>query len=315
MKRNIKKMLNMNQSLLYNLRTIQEYEKIINNPIKVNAYEKVIENIIAYNKEIKDIEDIKNIKGIGKKIEEKIIEFLTTGKMHTVENILKDDKYILGRKLLDIYGIGPAKIDELMKKITVFEEIYEHQDLLNSKQKIGLKYYHDLKQRISLTEARKHYKIIQKTLDKEVEFDMVGSYRRKTKTIGDIDILIKDNGNFNLKDFINKLIENGYILETLANGKNKFMGICKISDDSPARRIDILVTEPQHYYFALLYFTGSYTFNIYMRKAALEKDLSLSEYGFKNNNTKEFIDTSNDIKSEEDIFKYIGIDYISPEKR
>ena len=52
-----------------------------------------------------------------------------------------------------------------------------------------------------------------------------------------------------------------------------------------------------------------------MRRIALEKNLSLSEYGFKNNNTKEFIDTSEDIKSEEDIFKYLEIPYVLPEKR
>lgn len=309
--------VSMNQQIIDNLRIIQEYEKLNKSQIKVNAYEKVIENIELYDKEIEGIEDIKKINGIGKKIEEKILEFITTGKMHTVENILKDEKYILGKKLLGIYGIGPAKIEELMKKINIFDDIYQHQDLLNDKQLIGLKYYDDLQTRIPLVEAKKHYKIIQNTLGKDTIFDMVGSFRRKAKTIGDIDILIKDkdDGKFKLKEFINNLEAKGYVLETLASGKNKFMGICKISEDLPARRIDILVTEPKHYYFALLYFTGSYNFNIYMRRIALEKGLSLSEYGFKNNNTKEFIDTSETIKSEEDIFKYLEIPYVSPEKR
>ena len=77
------------------------------------------------------------------------------------------------------------------------------------------------------------------------------------------------------------MISSGYIKETLANGKNKFMGICKLNDKLPARRIDILVSNEDNYYFALLYFTGSYKFNIYMRNISLEKGLSLSEYGFK----------------------------------
>lgn len=307
--------VSMNQQIIDNLRIIQEYEKLNKSQIKVNAYEKVIENIQLYDKDIEGIEDIKKINGIGKKIEEKILEFITTGKMHTVENILNDPKYILGKKLLGIYGIGPAKIEELMKKLNIFDDIYQYQDQLNDKQLIGLKYYNDLQIRIPLTEAKKHYKIIQNTLEKDITFDMVGSFRRKTKTIGDIDILIKDNSKFKLKEFINNLEAKGYILETLASGKNKFMGICKIAEDLPARRIDILVTDPKHYYFGLLYFTGSYNFNIYMRRIALEKGLSLSEYGFKNNNTKEFIDTSETIKSEEDIFKYLEIPYVSPEKR
>jgi hypothetical protein len=113
-----------------------------------------------------------------------------------------------------------------------------------------------------------------------------------------------------LKTFIAKLVASGYIIETLASGKNKFMGICKLSPDLPARRIDILVADKSYYYFALLYFTGSYNFNIYMRRKAIKKGLSLSEYGFKDINTKIMVDTSESIKSEEDIFQYIEIPYI-----
>lgn len=93
------------------------------------------------------------------------------------------------------------------------------------------------------------------------------------------------------------------------------MGLCKLSPELPARRIDILIADPSYYYFALLYFTGSYSFNIFMRKVALEKGYSLSEYGIKNNNTKKFIDTSDIIKSEKDIFEYLGIAYVPPNKR
>ena len=93
------------------------------------------------------------------------------------------------------------------------------------------------------------------------------------------------------------------------------MGLCKLSPELPARRIDILIADPSYYYFALLYFTGSYSFNIYMRRVALEKGWSLSEYGIKNNNTKKFIDTADIIKSEEDIFKHLAIPYVHPNKR
>jgi DNA polymerase/3'-5' exonuclease PolX len=109
-------------------------------------------------------------------------------------------------------------------------------------------------------------------------------------------------------------MSSGYIIETLASGKSKFMGLCKLSPKLPARRIDILIADPSYYYFALLYFTGSYTFNIYMRKIALEKGYSLSEYGLKDK-TKKHIDTSEIIKTEEDIFKFLDIPYVPPNKR
>ena len=40
-----------------------------------------------------------------------------------------------------------------------------------------------------------------------------------------------------------------------------------------------------------------------------------SKYGIKNNDTKKFIDTADIIKSEEDIFKYLAIPYVPPNKR
>ena len=90
------------------------------------------------------------------------------------------------------------------------------------------------------------------------------------------------------------------------------MGICKI-DNLPARRIDILLTNKKHYYFTLLYFTGSYNHNIVMRKIALKKGMSLSEYGFTDLKTNKLLDY--DVNSEEDIFKIIDMDYVKPENR
>jgi DNA polymerase/3'-5' exonuclease PolX len=64
-----------------------------------------------------------------------------------------------------------------------------------------------------------------------------------------------------------------------------------------------------------------------MRKIALKKGLSLSEYGFKDTkdiksanaanaaNAKNIIDTTDIINSEEDIFKYLDMPYVEPSKR
>ena len=312
-------LLQNNKKIIENLKILADYERINNEPFKVKAYEKVINSIELYDKNIEGLEDIKQIKGIGKKIEDKIIEFLNTGNITEVNNVINDPKYILGNKLKGIYGIGPAKITELMTKITNFEELKEHSELLNDKQKIGLKYYDDLNLRIPIAEGNNHFKIVKKILNnlyKDIEFELVGSYRRKNKDMGDIDILIKNRPGLVLKDFIKQLEDTSYIIEKLALGKNKFMGICKLSPELPARRIDILIAEPSYYYFALLYFTGSYNFNIYMRKIALQKGLSLSEYGFKDiKDTKNIIDTSDIINSEEDIFKYLDMTYVEPSKR
>lgn len=317
-KANAKALTDYKKSIIDNLKILEDFDKLNKEPFKARAYGKVIDSLELFDGPINNMDDIKNINGIGEKIYAKIKELIETGKMTAVEKALNDPQFSLQKKLGKLYGVGPVKINELMSKISTFEELYEKQELLNDKQKIGLKYYNDMNIRIPMSEGKKHYKIIDtifKKAYKDIEFELVGSYRRQNKDMGDIDILIKNRNDLNIKKLVNELTEGGYIIETLASGKSKFMGLCKLSPELPARRIDILIADPSYYYFALLYFTGSYSFNIFMRKVALEKGYSLSEYGIKNNNTKKFIDTSDIIKSEKDIFEYLGIAYVPPNKR
>jgi len=305
------------KEIIKNLKLLEEYETLNKQPFKARAYSKVINSIEMSTDKLDNLDGFANIKGIGDKIKEKIKEYFETGKINAVERALADPKFSLKRKLANLYGVGPVKIKDLMEKVNSFEELKKKPELLNDKQKIGLKYYDDMIQRIPMYEGKKHYDIINKTFNKtykDIEFELVGSYRRQNSDMGDIDVLIKNRPDLELKNLITELKSSGYIIETLANGKNKFMGLCKLSPELPARRIDILIADPSYYYYALLYFTGSYQFNIYMRRIALQKNLSLSEYGLKDKKG-EIIDTTDKIKSEKDIFDYLEIPYVSPENR
>ena len=87
------------------------------------------------------------------------------------------------------------------------------------------------------------------------------------------------------------------------------MGFAQLKEN-PIRRIDIRYIPYDSYYSALLYFTGSAELNKKMRIIAKNKGYKLSEYGlFKDDGTKL------DIKSEEDMFKKLNMDYIEPKFR
>ena len=75
-----------NKKIIDNLKILADYERINNEPFKVKAYEKVIEAIELLDKDIETLEDIKSIKGVGKKIEDKLIEFLNTGNITEADN-------------------------------------------------------------------------------------------------------------------------------------------------------------------------------------------------------------------------------------
>jgi DNA polymerase (family X) len=103
-----------------------------------------------------------------------------------------------------------------------------------------------------------------------------------------------------------------YVVDTLALGQKKFMGVAKIDPTAPARRIDILITPEASYGFALMYFTGSMDFNIGVRKVALEKGYTMNEYGL-----TPLTDAPPPplLASEEDIFNFLGLKAIKPKKR
>lgn len=288
--------------IIENLEILYKNELLNDNIFKANAYNKVKNNIINYEYPIYNLKDLDNIKGIGKGIFFKLKELFETNKIEKVEIIKKNPLYLL----LDIYGIGYKTIKKY--NIKNINDLIKNKNILNNNQKIGLKYYKDLQKRIDLKEMNKHHSIIDNELKKydNLTYEFVGSYRRKLKTFGDIDLIIKENKNFNLNNFIDNLIKKKYIIEKLALGKYKFMGICKI--ENIARRIDILIAPDKEYPFSLLYFTGSYVFNIMMRKYAKSIGLTLNEHGFKPHVNVIF-------KTEKDIFDYLKLAYVKPENR
>ena len=292
--------------LIKHLEIIKDYETYNNEIYKVKAYTSAINNILIYQNHITSINDFDNIDGLGAGILEKIYEYFLTGKMSYIENNIKIDKvYEFKKELLNIYGIGPVNAKKIINDgILNIEQLKKNKHLLNDKQQLGLKYYDDLKLRIPLIEYKEHLKILKKDLElSKLTFDFVGSYRRGNNNMGDIDLLIMANNKFNLKKYISKLIDKNYIIDVLASGKNKFMGIVKLNG-KPARRLDILVSPVNEYYYSLLYFTGSYLFNIGIRNYVKNTfNLSLSEHGF----NKPII-----VNNEEDIFKYLKLKYVKP---
>ena len=66
--------------------------------------------------------------------------------------------------------------------------------------------------------------------------------------------------------------------------------MCKMNGYTKYRRIDIMITKPEEYPFAIMYFTGSMEFNTMVRQKCLDRGLSLNEYSLKDNDTKKVVD-------------------------
>lgn len=239
---------------------------------RARAYTKAKEAIILFNEPITEVNQLKGIKGIGNTILTKLQEYVDTGTLSVLEKAKNNPIFIF----TEVYGIGPKKAEELVKKqnVTTILELRERKDeLLNDVQKKGLKYYEDVLKRIPRKEIDTYEKELKKIFDKvknkDSTFEIMGSYRRGAKDSGDIDICISDlnddSGVFN--KFIDALIEKDILIEVLSRGNTKSLGISKLRR-KPARRIDFMFTKHNELAFALLYFTGSKEFNTVMRKRA-----------------------------------------------
>lgn len=291
-------MTSYNQAIISML---YEYQKKADNPFKEKAYKNAIKSIKELDCRIETIEDTDGISGIGKSIRDKIKELIDTKPPSDVK-----DKP--GIEL--IYGIGPAAIKKLNEYgVYYIEDLKNKEDLLNEKQKIGLKYWSDLTKRIPREEMDKHAKIISNAI-KNFKHSIVGSYRRGSDSSGDIDVLIIGN-----KDTLKEIIKNlgAYIIETLACKDKKFMGIVKLGNEKTVRRLDMLVTTLEEFPYAQLYFTGSKENNVRMRTKAKQLGYRLNEHGM--TIIKDGVKEVPNMKNEKDIFEFLDLEYIEPKNR
>jgi DNA polymerase/3'-5' exonuclease PolX len=316
--------------ILEALTTLKKREIINNEPFKVKAYETVL-NQIEEMGPIYSMEDLVDVKGIGKKIKAKLEEIFSTGQLESANIIMQENPIALYDELLSIHGIGAVKARELIEKEGVNsisdlqEKVKENPDLITKASKIGLEHYYDFQKRIPRDEMEIHDEILQDTLPKNLVCEIVGSYRRGLSNSGDVDILVTSK-NYNLENislelspkqiaefhnYINRLKELGYITNILSLGKSKCLAICKV--DSIYRRIDLLLTPDTEFAYAKLYFTGSKEFNVAMRSYALKLGWSLNEHTLQR--VGAIGPKPGFMEDEEDIFDFLGLEYVEPEDR
>ncbi|XP_014204780.1 DNA polymerase beta [Copidosoma floridanum] len=322
---------NLNHDLCDFLTELANYERNVNkNVFKYNAYRKASNTLAGLPERVKSGKEAKKLPGIGDKIAKKIDEFLDTGKLRKLEDIRKDESNVAINLLTRITGIGPAKAKELVNAgITTIEDLKKNQDKLTHHQKIGLKYFEDFETKIPREEIEALESVVKKSItdiDKDYIVTICGSYRRGKQQSGDIDVLLthpsytseskeaKKHSTL-LKSVVKKLEDEKLITDTISHGDSKFMGVCRLDEDKPFRRIDIRLAPHDQYYCAVLYFTGSDLFNQNMRMHALEKKYTLNEYTLKKLTPEGTPGNAENISCEEDIFKIIGMPYKKPEER
>lgn len=303
--------------ILNALETLLKKDTAEKRVFQARAYKKVIDQLKTTEKPIHTLDDLAHIEGAGQKIKDKFKEILETGSLRAAEKAKAEFPIELYDALQKVYGVGPVKAKDLIDKehITSIADlrakVAKNPKLLNENQKIGLRYYDDINERIPRTEMRAHAKLLMAMLPSTLQGTIVGSYRRNAESSGDIDMLVKGSEGF--KEYITSLKTNHYIVEVLAEGDKKCLAVAKLNACSKGRRLDLLVTPEEEYAYAILYFTGSGPFNIGMRRHALTRGYSLNEHTL--SPTGVAISLPPPMETEEDIFDFLGLVYVEPENR
>lgn len=339
---NLNKLVKQAQAEYLNAQVENNEKEIINQKHRVQALKRALGTIASLDFEITSVDDVKGIPGIGAGTLRRIKEILETGTLNELKQKYdkkKQSKIDSIQELEQIIGVGTSSA----KRMVLHYGIKSVDDLkkaiktgkikVNRKILLGLKYYGIVQGNI----PRKEIAAIEKYLsneahkiDKKLDIIICGSYRRGKQTSGDIDVLMYHPDAKTMKQiihpkqyglepyldiYVETLTEKDFLLDDMTD-KNyhiKYMGFCRYKNN-PVRRIDIRYIPYQSLPTATLYFTGPYELNTAMRMAAKKRGMILNEYGLY------YVDeygvrTPYPVKSEADVFKSLGMDYLTPEER
>ncbi len=287
-------------------------------PFRAKAYREAAEAIMNHDGDITDPNQLKGTKHIGKTILAKLNEYNDTGTLRVLERERNNPI----NELTKVYGIGPKKAKELVEQgITSVEQLKTRSDLLTTNMQKGVQYFDDIEARIPRSEIDEYKTVLTSVFNESTPpgstFEIVGSYRRGASNSGDIDLIVTndDNNKKAFNDFLDELIKRKIVLEVLTRGKTKSLTIGQIPGHRP-RRLDFLYASPSEYAFAVLYFTGSKTFNTVQRQRALDLGYSLNEHGLYHMvSGKKGAKLEGNFPTEKSIFDFLGMEYREPKDR
>jgi len=294
---------------------------------RIRAYEVAGYAISQWGSELTEMiraqESIDDIPGIGESISQKLHELVKTGHIKAFEQYVKDIPAGM-RPLMKVRGIGPktaflfAKTFQLTKEATALNDVQElcQQHRIKTLENFGEKSENLILQAINdyqTTHNRLPYpiafKLAQQVIgqlnqDKSiVKIAALGSLRRQTPTVGDIDIGLATTNSASVKNTVKKMKT---VKKIVAIG-DQMMRLLLDNDI----QVDIKLVPPAEWGSFIQHFTGSKAHNIKLREFALSQGYSLSEHGIKRLSDHKIFTFTDEKK----FYQFLGLKWIKPEDR
>jgi len=315
------------------------------NPFKIRAYStgaRVLETMEADLGELIEAGELSGVKGIGSALVEKIETLHATGELAYYTELRGSVAPGL-IAMLDIPGLGGKKVKKLHDALAV-ESIAALKAACESGEVEALKGFGKKSAEKILTGianraayAKRHHwwtarEVAQPILEglrglpQTERAEVAGSLRRLRETVGDLDFIVASADPQPVMDWF---VTQPAVAEVTAHGATKssvrFEG---------GLQADLRVVPAEQFAFALHHFTGSKDHNVAMRQRALARGYSLSEWGLMEKGEERDLKTVprseattrpgaertgpnelSAIKTEEGLFKFLGLAEIPPELR
>lgn len=297
------------------------------NPFKIRAYKSGAEVVEAYAGDIMQLaadNQLAGIKGIGEALRDKLHEMATTGKLQFFEKLKAEFPDGLF-ELFDIQGLGPKKIAALysqlqvgsvadLKRVCMSGEAaklsgFGDKTVVKILESIAFRAEHASEFRIDqvyalaldLLDTLRAHPAVSRA-------EVCGSFRRGKETVHDLDFLVSTRQP---EQVIADFVALPQIEKVIVQGGTK------ASVYAPnGVQCDLRAVSSAEFPFALNYFTGSKEHNVVMRQRALDRGLSLNEYGFTPTEAGASLSPEiQEIHDEREIYRALGLDYIEPELR
>jgi DNA polymerase (family 10) len=292
------------------------------NQFRVRAYRNAARTVESLSRRVADMledgEDLTELSGIGEDLAGKIKEIVETGTLDQLAEIEDRTSPELA-DLLDISGLGPKRVKALHDElgITTLDDLEKAahsgkiRDIEGFGEKTEKKILEDIEAASGEAEDRKLLMVAEQIAEPLMEYlndsgkiedmEIAGSYRRRKETVGDLDILVTTDSP---EEIMDRFAEYEDVDTVESKGETKSTIILR-----SGFQVDLRVMEKQNYGAALLYFTGSKSHNIALRKMAMDKDWKINEYGVFEDDERIAGET------EEDIYELFDLPYIHPELR
>jgi DNA polymerase (family X) len=263
----------------------------------------------------------KELQGIGKTIEEKIVQIVERGE---IEALTKKKAGVPPEVVLfmRLPGLGPKTAARIWRELGVetldeLKAAAEAERLrtltglgAKSEEKIlaALAYQAESPEpgRRLLGEGLPAVLAVVETLRElpaAVAVSEAGSVRRRKETFRDLDIIATAT---NPAELTGRFTELRWVVEVIAHGDTKATVLSR-----DGLRFDLRVVPPESYGNLLQHFTGSKDHNVAMREEAVRRGFSISEYGITTVETGEVFRSGD----EDAVYEFLGYQPIPPELR